>query len=71
MTLPTGCQNKRANVPFTKEAEWEYAARSGGKDEVWAGTSDEKQLDDYAVFEQESNRDRRETANRTTLGCTT
>src|SRR5262249_6854879 len=32
------------------EAEWEYAARSGGKDEVWAGTSDEKQLDNYAVF---------------------
>jgi len=32
------------------EAEWEYAARSGGKDEVWAGTSDEEQLADYAVF---------------------
>jgi formylglycine-generating enzyme required for sulfatase activity len=34
------------------EAEWEYAARSGGKDEIWAGTSDEKQLADYAVYEQ-------------------
>ena len=32
------------------EAEWEYAARSGGKDEIWAGTSDEKQLAEYAVF---------------------
>ena len=33
------------------EAEWEYAARSGGKEEVWAGTSDEKQLKDYAVYD--------------------
>ncbi len=32
------------------EKEWEYAATSGGKDETWAGTSDEKQLADYAVF---------------------
>lgn len=32
------------------ESEWEYAARSGGKDETWAGTSDEKQLADYAVY---------------------
>jgi formylglycine-generating enzyme required for sulfatase activity len=35
------------------ESEWEYAARSGGKDEIWAGTSDEKQLADYAVYAQE------------------
>jgi formylglycine-generating enzyme required for sulfatase activity len=33
------------------EAEWEYAARSGGKDEIWAGTSEEERLADYAVFE--------------------
>lgn len=32
------------------EAEWEYAARSGGKNEEWAGTSDEKKLGDYAWF---------------------
>jgi len=30
------------------EAEWEYAARSGGKSEKWAGTSDERELGDYA-----------------------
>ena len=33
------------------EAEWEYAARSGGRDEVWAGTSDEYQLKDHAVYQ--------------------
>jgi formylglycine-generating enzyme required for sulfatase activity len=35
------------------EAEWEYAARSGGKDEIWAGTSNEEQLKDYAVYNAE------------------
>ncbi|MDF0665395.1 MAG: SUMF1/EgtB/PvdO family nonheme iron enzyme [Nitrospira sp.] len=33
------------------EAEWEYAASSGGEDEVWAGTSDESQLKQYAVYD--------------------
>jgi formylglycine-generating enzyme required for sulfatase activity len=32
------------------EAEWEYAARSGGKNEEWAGTSDPRQLGDYAWY---------------------
>ncbi len=32
------------------EAEWEYAARSGGKEEVWSGTSDELELEDYAWY---------------------
>lgn len=32
------------------EAEWEFAARSRGKDEIWAGTSTEKKLDAYANF---------------------
>jgi len=34
------------------EAEWEYAARSRGKREKWAGTSSENQLSDYANYGQ-------------------
>jgi len=36
------------------EAEWEYAARSGGKKEMWAGTSDEKVLENYAWYDKNS-----------------
>ncbi len=36
------------------EAEWEYAARSGGKEEIWSGTSDEVELEDYAWYEDNS-----------------
>jgi len=36
------------------EAEWEYAARSGGKNDLWAGTSEKRQLADYAVFSANS-----------------
>jgi len=32
------------------EAEWEYAARSGGKREEWAGTSKFEDLDEYAWY---------------------
>lgn len=33
------------------EAEWEYAARSGGKNELWSGTSNEGDLGDYAWYQ--------------------
>jgi len=36
------------------EAEWEYAARSGGKNEKWAGTSDEAKLADFAWYDRNS-----------------
>ncbi len=37
------------------EAEWEYAARSGGRKEKWSGTSDPGQLGDYAWTKENSN----------------
>jgi formylglycine-generating enzyme required for sulfatase activity len=36
------------------ESEWEYAARSEGKDDIWAGTSDEEELKNYAVYAKNS-----------------
>jgi sulfatase modifying factor 1 len=36
------------------EAEWEYAARSGGLDEKWAGTNNETGLADYAWYSRNS-----------------
>ncbi len=36
------------------EAEWEYAARSGGTRERWAGTSRESELDDFAWTDRNS-----------------
>jgi formylglycine-generating enzyme required for sulfatase activity len=36
------------------EAEWEYAARSGGKAEKWAGTNSESELKDYAWYGENS-----------------
>ena len=36
------------------EAEWEYAARSGGKKENWAGTSNPSHLDNHAWYDTNS-----------------
>ena len=36
------------------EAEWEYAARSAGKEEKWAGTSREEELNKYAWYDANS-----------------
>ncbi len=36
------------------ESEWEYAARSGSKQDTWAGTSNEAELGDYAWHENNS-----------------
>jgi formylglycine-generating enzyme required for sulfatase activity len=34
------------------EAEWEYAARSRGKNEIWAGTSSESSLSTYGNYKE-------------------
>jgi formylglycine-generating enzyme required for sulfatase activity len=39
------------------EAEWEFAAREGGRKEKWSGTNSESELDAYAWYDGNAGRD--------------
>jgi formylglycine-generating enzyme required for sulfatase activity len=50
--------NKKSGRYFrlATEAEWEYAAREGGRKKKWSGTNNEPELDAYAWFENNAGR---------------